>query len=50
VATAAAGFGVFAVHAGIDWDWEMPVVTLAALGCAGAVLARPSLDREGGKR
>ena len=37
-ATAAAGFAVFAVHAGLDWDWEMPVVTLAALGCAGVVL------------
>ena len=26
-AAAAAGFAVFAVHAGLDWDWEMPVVT-----------------------
>ena len=40
VATAAAGFAVFAVHAGVDWDWEMPVVTLVALACAGTVLAR----------
>ena len=39
VATAAAGFAVFAFHAGIDWDWEMPVVTLVALGCGGTVLA-----------
>jgi hypothetical protein len=38
-ATAAAGFATFAVHAGIDWDWEMPVVTLVSLGCAGALLA-----------
>ena len=38
-ATAAAGFAVFAVHAGLDWDWEMPVVTLVALGCGGIVLA-----------
>jgi O-antigen ligase len=38
-ATAAAGLAVFAVHAGLDWDWEMPVVTLVALGCAGAVVA-----------
>ncbi len=37
--TAAAAFVVFAAHAGIDWDWEMPVVTLAGLGCAGALLA-----------
>jgi hypothetical protein len=26
------------VHAGVDWDWEMPVVTLAALYCGGAML------------
>ena len=46
-ATAGAAFVVFAVHAGLDWDWEMPVVTLAALGCAGAALARrPSIDTE----
>ena len=38
-AAAAAGFAVFAVHAGLDWDWEMPVVTLVALGCGGIVLA-----------
>ena len=37
-ATAGAGFVVFAVHAGLDWDWEMPVVTLAGLGCAAALL------------
>jgi O-antigen ligase len=48
-ATAGAAFVVFAVHAGLDWDWEMPVVTLAALGCAGAALARrPSIDTEEG--
>jgi O-antigen ligase len=38
VAAAGAGFVVFAVHAGLDWDWEMPVVTLAGLGCAAVVL------------
>jgi hypothetical protein len=39
VAVAGAAFVVFAVHAGLDWDWEMPVVTLSGLGCAAAVLA-----------
>jgi len=39
-AAAAAGFGVYALHAGLDWDWEMPVVTLVGLGCAGALLTR----------
>jgi O-antigen ligase len=42
VAVAGAAFVVFAVHAGLDWDWEMPVVTLIALGCAGAVLGGSS--------
>ncbi|HKD32859.1 MAG TPA: O-antigen ligase family protein [Gaiellaceae bacterium] len=28
----------FLVHAGIDWDWEMPAVTLAALACGVALL------------
>jgi O-antigen ligase len=29
----------WAIHAGIDWDWEMPGVTLLALVCAGLMLA-----------
>jgi O-antigen ligase len=43
-AAAGAAFASFALHAGLDWDWEMPVVTLVALGCAGALLTRRSLD------
>ncbi len=39
VAVAGAAFVVFAVHVGLDWDWEMPVVTLSGLGCAAVVLA-----------
>jgi hypothetical protein len=35
----AAGLAAFAVHAGLDWDWEMPGVTLPALGLAAAALA-----------
>ena len=27
-----------AVHAGIDWDWEMPAVMIAGLTCAGVLL------------
>jgi O-antigen ligase len=37
-----AAIGVYVaylVHAGVDWDWEMPAVTLAALLCGAAVLA-----------
>jgi hypothetical protein len=29
----------FLAHAAVDWDWEMPVVTGAALLCAGSLLA-----------
>ncbi len=39
---AAAAFGAYVaylVHTGIDWDWEMPVLTLFALLCAAALFA-----------
>jgi O-antigen ligase len=38
VAVAASAYAVFLVHAGLDWDWEMPAVTLAGLSCAVALL------------
>jgi hypothetical protein len=38
-AGAAATLGVFAVHAGLDWDWEMPAVSLVAVLLAGALVA-----------
>jgi len=46
---AAAAYSAYVVHAGLDWDWEMPAVTLAGLFCAAAVLAaaRPA---GGGRR
>jgi hypothetical protein len=35
---AAAGATVaFYVHAGLDWDWELPAVVVAGLACAAAV-------------
>jgi O-antigen ligase len=30
----------WALHAGLDWDWEMPAVTLAAVVLAGLLLCR----------
>ena len=36
---AAAGYTAFLVHAGVDWDWELPAVTAAGLLCGFAVLA-----------
>jgi O-antigen ligase len=39
LAPAALGaYVAFVLHAGIDWDWEMPAVTLAALFCGAALL------------
>ena len=46
--TAALGaYVVYLVHAGVDWLWEMPVPTMAALVCgAGLLLAvRPAVSR-----
>ena len=39
LAAAGAGFVAFVVHAGVDWDWELPSVTLAGLACGAALLA-----------
>ncbi len=38
-AVACGAFVAYVVHAAIDWDWEMPAITLAALFCALALLA-----------
>ena len=38
VPTAAAVLIAYVVRAGIDWDWEFPVLTLVALGCAGVIV------------
>jgi hypothetical protein len=35
---AAGAYVVFLVHAGLDWDWEMPAVVLAGLCCGAAAL------------
>ena len=37
-AAALGGYVAFLVHAAIDWDWEMPAVTLAGLACGIALL------------
>jgi len=37
-AAAAGGYIAFLVHAGLDWDWEMPAVTVAGLLCGSAIL------------
>ena len=40
VAAAAAVLGAFAIHLALDWDWEMPAVSLIPLALAAAVLQR----------
>ena len=45
---AAAGAGAyvaFVVHAGIDWDWEMPAVTVAGLFCGASLIAQVWVPR-----
>src|SRR2546423_14611043 len=50
-APAFGGYVAYLVHAAQDWDWELPAVTLAGLGCAVALLIlaerepRPALSR-----
>ena len=40
LASAAAGaYVAFLAHAAVDWDWQLPAVTLAALFCGSALLA-----------
>jgi tetratricopeptide (TPR) repeat protein len=45
-AAAAAAYVAYLVHAFIDWDWEMPAITLTALFCGLALLALARPDRE----
>jgi len=46
---AAAGAALaFLVHAGLDWDWEMPAVVVAGLGCAAAVAFSAPADGDDG--
>jgi O-Antigen ligase len=35
----AGAYAAYLVHAGVDWDWELPTVTLAALFCGAGILA-----------
>jgi O-antigen ligase len=39
IPAALAAYVAYLVHAGVDWDWEMGAVTLAALALAAALLA-----------
>ncbi len=46
VAVACGAYVAFLLHAAVDWDWEMPAVTLTGLFCAIVLLAAGRRDRE----
>jgi hypothetical protein len=41
-----AGVVVYAAHAPLDWDWQVPAVTLVAIVLAGLLLAVAELPRQ----
>jgi O-Antigen ligase len=45
VPAAAGTYVAFLFHAGLDWDWEMPAVVVAALACAAALLLDDAAPR-----
>jgi hypothetical protein len=45
VPAAAGAYFAFLLHAGLDWDWEMPAVVVAALACAAALLGAEAQPR-----
>jgi O-antigen ligase len=45
VALALPPYVAYLVHAGVDWDWELPAVTLAGLACAAGVLVAARAGR-----
>jgi len=47
-ATACSAYVAFLAHAALDWDWQLPAVTVAAFICAAVVLAasRPLATRD----
>ena len=49
VAGSVAGVSLFAVHAAIDWDWELPAVGLLAIVLAGVLLCRAGATTAGGR-
>ena len=46
VPAALGAYVAFLAHAAVDWDWEVPAVTITAIACAAALLlAAPTTDR-----
>jgi O-Antigen ligase len=49
VPAAAGAFATWAIHTGIDWDWELPAVTSAALLCGIACVIAARRKSEGAR-
>src|SRR5207249_4783363 len=45
VAGAYGEYAAFAAHAAVDWDWELPAVTLAGLFCGALLVAAARTER-----
>jgi len=45
IAAAAGAYVAFLLHAGLDWDWQMPAVSVAGLICGWCVLAARRQER-----
>lgn len=45
VAAGLPAYAAFVIHLGLDWDWEIPAVTLAGLFCGIAVVVAASAER-----
>jgi cytochrome c-type biogenesis protein CcmH/NrfG len=45
-AAAAGAYAAYLVHVAVDWDWQIPAVTLAALFCGAALLAAARTGHE----
>ena len=46
VSAAVAAYVAYLVHAGVDWDWELPAVTIAALACGIGITAAAARDED----
>src|SRR5437763_200935 len=44
LATAAAAYVAYLLHTGVDWDWELPAVTLTGLICGSSLLVATRAD------
>jgi O-antigen ligase len=44
-AVALGGYAAFLAHALVDWDWQMPAVSLAALFCGTAILSAAKREK-----